>query len=220
MLEVIKLKHNTPEWLEFRNGRIGASDAAAVLGRSNWKSNQELWEEKIGLRKHVEFPEDERIGYGAAVEELNLKLFAVQYADKYKVKTNKTVVYVKDGFQFASLDGELEDIKTGELGIYEGKEVWVDSSLVWEKWKNKIPDQYYCQVLHQLLTTGRKFVVLNPTFRWIDRDGEIATKTRRITIRLSDAGIMEDIKYLDEAEHEFQEYVKRKERPPRLLPPL
>ena len=33
--EIIKLKHNSPEWLAFRKTGIGASEAAAVLGYSN-----------------------------------------------------------------------------------------------------------------------------------------------------------------------------------------
>ena len=33
--EIIKLKHNAPEWLAFRKTGIGASEAAAVLGYSN-----------------------------------------------------------------------------------------------------------------------------------------------------------------------------------------
>ena len=36
------------DWLKQRSSRIGGSDAAAVLGKSPWKTNQRLWEEKTG----------------------------------------------------------------------------------------------------------------------------------------------------------------------------
>ena len=53
-LEIIKLKHNSPEWLAFRKTGLGGSDAAAILGLSPFKTNVEVWEEKVGLRE----PED------------------------------------------------------------------------------------------------------------------------------------------------------------------
>ncbi len=153
MIEVINLKHNTPEWLAFRKNGIGASEAAAVLGYSNYLSNVELWEEKVGLRKPRDISQNEVVLYGSRVEEFQVGLFALQYADRYRVTVNKNVVYLKDGFQFASLDGEIEVIDTKELGIYEGKSVLATSSLVWEEWKGKIPQKYYIQVLHQMLCT-------------------------------------------------------------------
>ena len=216
MYEKVKVRHGSPEWLALRMKGIGASDAAAVLGLSNWKSNQELWEEKVGLRQPKDLSENERVKYGQAAEKHLVALFKLQYADRYKVRVDKNVVYFRNGFQFASLDGELTDLETGDKGVHEDKTVLADSSLVWEEWKNKIPNTYYVQVIHQLLVTGWKFVIINPEFRWVDKEGEIATRTRRIKIRAED--VAQDLKILDEAEHEFWGYVQRKERPPLALP--
>lgn len=216
MYEKVKVRHGSPEWLALRMKGIGASDAAAVLGLSNWKSNQELWEEKVGLRQPKDLSENERVKYGQAAEKHLVALFKLQYADRYKMRVDKNVVYFRNGFQFASLDGELTELETGDKGVHEDKTVLADSSLVWEEWKDKIPNTYYVQVIHQLLVTGWKFVIINPEFRWIDKEGEIATRTRRIKIRAED--VAEDLKILDEAEHEFWGYVQRKERPPLALP--
>ena len=216
MYEKVKVRHGSPEWLALRMKGIGASDAAAVLGLSNWKSNQELWEEKVGLRQPKDLSENERVKYGQAAEKHLVALFKLQYADRYKVRVDKNVVYFRNGFQFASLDGELTDLETGDKGVHEDKTVLADSSLVWEEWKDKIPNTYYVQVIHQLLVTGWKFVIINPEFRWVDKEGEIATRTRRIKIRAED--VAQDLKILDEAEHEFWGYVQRKERPPLALP--
>ena len=218
MYEKVKVRHGSPEWLALRMKGIGASDAAAVLGLSNWKSNQELWEEKVGLRQPKDLSENERVKYGQAAEKHLVALFKLQYADRYKVRVDKNVVYFRNGFQFASLDGELTELETGDKGVHEDKTVLADSSLVWEEWKDKIPNTYYVQVIHQLLVTGWKFVIINPEFRWVDKNGEIATRTRRIKILAEE--VAEDMKILDEAEHEFWGYVQRKERPPRVLPQI
>lgn len=217
--EIIKLKHNSPEWLAFRKTGIGASEAAAVLGFSNTTSNVDLWEQKVGLQKPKDIDELERVQYGTKAEKYLVGLFALQYAKKYKVKVNKSVVYRKDGFQFASLDGELTDIRSGELGVYEGKTVVVDSRQVWENWRGQIPQHYYIQILHQMLVTGRKFVILNAEFRWTERDEDEQVKTegQRYLITQS-SEVLADMKLLDEAEHEFWGYVQRKERPARVLP--
>lgn len=219
--ETIKLRHNSPEWLAFRQTGIGASEAAAVLGFSNTTSNVDLWEQKVGLQKPPNLDDLERVQYGIKAEKYLAGLFALQYADRYKMKIDKTVVYRKDGFQFASLDGELTDILSKELGVYEGKTVVIDSSQAWEHWRGQIPQNYYCQTLHQMLVTRRKFVILNAEFRWTERDedAQVKAESKRYLI-VQSPEVLADMKYLDEAEHEFWGYVKRKERPARILPQI
>ncbi len=219
--ETIKLRHNSPEWLAFRQTGIGASEAAAVLGFSNTTSNVDLWEQKVGLQKPPNLDDLERVQYGIKAEKYLAGLFALQYADRYKMKIDKTVVYRKDGFQFASLDGELTDILSKELGVYEGKTVVIDSSQAWEHWRGQIPQNYYCQTLHQMLVTRRKFVILNAEFRWTERDedAQVKSESKRYLI-VQSPEVLADMKYLDEAEHEFWGYVKRKERPARILPQI
>lgn len=219
--ETIKLRHNSPEWLAFRQTGIGASEAAAVLGYSNTTSNVDLWEQKVGLQKPPNLDDLERVQYGIKAEKYLAGLFALQYADRYKMKIDKTVVYRKDGFQFASLDGELTDKRSKELGVYEGKTVVIDSSQAWEHWRGQIPQNYYIQNLHQMLVTRRKFVILNAEFRWTDRDedAQVKTESKRYLI-VQSPEVLADMKYLDEAEHEFWSYVKRKVCPARVLPQI
>lgn len=40
----------TPEWLEMRRKMIGASDAPVIMGVSPWKTQYQLWEEKVGVQ--------------------------------------------------------------------------------------------------------------------------------------------------------------------------
>lgn len=41
------MKQNTQEWLDFRRSKIGASDAAAIMGVSPWQTRYQKWEEKV-----------------------------------------------------------------------------------------------------------------------------------------------------------------------------
>jgi len=134
-LEKIKLKHNSPEWLEFRKMGIGGSDAAAILGLSPFKTNVQVWEEKVGIKEPDDISDKPQVEYGRHAEDLLVKLFALDYP-RYKVKVDKQTVY-KRNFMFASLDGELTDKETGENGIYEGKTTEIYNHNAMDKWNKQ-----------------------------------------------------------------------------------
>lgn len=73
------------EWLNGRMNGIGGSDASAVIGMNPYKSNIDLFEEKIGRR----FPEDISgkacVIYGKYAEEPIRELFKLDYPE-YKVE--------------------------------------------------------------------------------------------------------------------------------------
>lgn len=48
-MEIIDLKQNSQEWLDFRRNHVGASDTPILLGVSPWKTPRELYDEKLGL---------------------------------------------------------------------------------------------------------------------------------------------------------------------------
>ena len=52
---MLQYKHfqNREEWLKGRDDfkGIGASEASAIVGVSNWITATELWESKMGIRK-------------------------------------------------------------------------------------------------------------------------------------------------------------------------
>jgi putative phage-type endonuclease len=45
-VKVVSLEQNSPEWVVWRKGGIGASDAAAVVGLSPWTTRSQLLREK------------------------------------------------------------------------------------------------------------------------------------------------------------------------------
>ena len=175
-LEIIKLKHNSPEWLAFRKTGLGGSDAAAILGLSPFKTNVEVWEEKVGLREPEDISDKPEVKYGKQAEDLLVKLFALDYP-QFKVKQNKKEVY-RRGFMFASLDGELIEKTTKERGLLENKTTEIHSATAFSKWNKQIPDYYYVQVLHYLIVTGWSFAYCKGQIKQKGANGEIELITR------------------------------------------
>lgn len=131
---------------------------------------------------------------------------------------NTIIKHPKYPFLFASLDGQLVDKETGELGILEIKTTNILQSMQKEKWKEKIPDNYFCQVLHYLNVTGYSFAILKAQLKY-DFDGDIKLETRHYKINRCD--FEEDIKELEKAEVEFwTKYVEKDIQPPLELPNL
>lgn len=207
------------EWLEERKKGIGGSDAATILGLNPYKTNMQLWEEKTGKRQAEDISEKEYVKYGTNAEDLLRELFKLDYP-KYEVKhdENTIIKHPKYSFLFASLDGTLIDKETGEMGILEIKTTNILQSMQKEKWKEKIPDNYYCQVLHYLNVTGYSFVILKAQLKY-EYDGEIKLDTRHYKILREE--VIEDIKMLEEKEIEFwTKYVETGIRPPLTLPQI
>lgn len=204
------------QWLEERKKGIGGSDAAAILGLNPYKNNIDLWEEKTGRKQAEDISEKEYVKYGTNAEDLLRKLFALDYP-QYEVRheENTIIKHPKYDFLFASLDGTIINKETGEIGILEIKTTNILQSMQKEKWKEKIPDNYFCQVLHYLNVTGYTFAILKAQLKY-DYDGEIKLDTRHYTIHRAD--VEEDIKYLQEKEIEFWKYVTEDRTPPLVLP--
>lgn len=214
-LETLSIPYDTHEWLEFRRCGLGGSDASAAIGRSPYKSNVELWEEKTGRRTAPDISDKPRVKYGKEAEEHLTALFALDYPE-YEVIDTKNTIY-KRGFCFASLDGELVERATGRRGFLEDKTAEINSIQAAEKWRgNSIPETYYIQVLHYFLTTGFSFCKLKARLIDSDRYGE--KEIREIHRHYEREEVFDDIKYLYQEEKKFWEYVKANKRPPAILP--
>ena len=207
------------EWLEARKNGIGGSDAATILGLNPYKTTIQLWEEKTGKREAEDISEKPYVRYGTEAEDLLRQLFALDFP-QYEVRheENTIIKHPEYPFLFASLDGKLIDKETGEMGILEIKTTNILQSMQKEKWKDKIPDNYYCQVLHYLNVTGYSFVILKAQLKY-DYDGEIKLDTRHYKIVRED--VEEDLRVLQEKEIEFwTKYVEKDIRPPLALPTI
>lgn len=207
------------EWLEARTSCIGGSDAGVILGVCPWKTNEELWEEKVGLSKPKDVSDSPLVQYGTQAEEYLRRLFYLDYPE-YKHYYTPFEIWTNSEYPFAhaSLDGEMVD-DDGRLGILEIKTATISSQAQKEKWKgNHIPENYYAQVLHYMLVTGANFAILKAQLKY-EVDGEepfLYTKHYRIERE----EVEEDIEYLREKEEEFAELVRTKTRPNILLPEI
>lgn len=212
-LETLSLAQNTPEWLAFRQTGIGGSDAACILGLSRFRSNTDLWLEKTGQKLPDDIADKPYVKYGTDAENLLFRLFALDHP-QYTAIDSKDRIY-KRGFMFASLDGELIDNTTSEHGIFECKTNSAHSKADLDKWENRIPDDYYAQVLHYLIVTGYKFVILKAQIKLEYADPlEIITKH----YRFDREDLLADMKILYTAETRFWQSVEQKKRPARILP--
>ncbi len=201
------------QWLEERKKGIGGSDAATILGLNPYKNNIELWEEKLGIREAKDISDKPYVQYGTNMEPVLRESFKIKHPE-YEVRHEEYSImkHQKYPFLFASLDGTLINKETGEIGILEIKTTNILQSMQKEKWKDKIPDNYYCQVLHYLNVTGYSFADLFAELNY--ENNYQVTKTYEILRE----DVEKDIEYLQGKEIEFWNYVETKTRPPLTLP--
>lgn len=216
MVETIILK-NRAEWLENRKGRIGGSEAACIVGMNPYRSNVELWEIKTGQVEAEDISDKPYVKYGSEAEQHLRELFKLDFP-QYKVSYVEDNMWLNSDYPFAhaSLDGWLED-EQGRKGILEIKTTNILQSMQKEKWKNRIPDNYYIQVLHYLMVTEFDFAVLKAQLKY-DYDGDIMLITKHYKIERDE--VRDDIEYLQKAEKNFYSAIKEKRRPSLVLPAI
>lgn len=206
---------NRSEWLEERKKGIGGSDASIIVGLNPYKNNIELWEEKTGRKQAEDISEKTYVKYGVSIEDNLRQSFSIKHPEFEVIhEENAIVKHPKYPFLFASLDGILINKETGEKGILEIKTSAILRSMQKEKWKNKVPDNYFIQVLHYLNVTEFSFAYLFAELTYSD-DLQM-TKTYKFDRN----NFIEDIKYLQEKEIEFWKYVEKDKKPPLLLPKI
>jgi len=205
------------EWLKHRT-RIGGSDASAILGMNPWKSNIELWLEKTGQSTPDDISDKDCVKYGVAAEPLLRDLFALDFPE-YEVEYFGDNMILNDDYPFgaASLDGELTEKETGRKGILEIKTTNILQSMQKEKWRDKLPDNYYVQCLHYLLITGYSFVVLVAQLK-SEFNGEIYKQVKHYHIERAE--VQADIEFLESSEREFWKQVQERKRPGLILPEI
>lgn len=210
---------NREEWLQARKLGIGASDASSVVGMNPYKTNVELWEEKVGLREPTDISGKPYVQYGIDAERPLRELFALDYPQYDVTYKNFDMHYNEQyPFIFATLDGDLTELlPIQRKGVLEIKTTEILRSMQYENWKEKIPDNYYIQVLHQLLSTGYCFAILKAQLK-TSYNGDIRLNTRHYKIERSE--VEEDLDYLLKEEIRFWDYVERKQRPNLLLPAI
>jgi predicted phage-related endonuclease len=166
-MQIVKLEQGSPEWLEHRESRFNASDAAAMLGFSNYKKREELLHEyKTGERKPVSPGQQKRFDEGHRVEALARRILEDELDEELYSDVG---ILDYDGLPLgSSFDGlsMLWDLNF-EHKLWNAKLVnFIDEN-------DDLPDSHWPQVEQQMLMSGSEI-----TF-FIVSDG---TKLNRRTI--------------------------------------
>ena len=205
------------QWLKARRNRIGGSDAAACMGLNPYKDNVTLWEEKMGLTIPDDISDRPYVRYGAEAEAYLRGMFALDFPE-YRVEYSENHMYLNSRYPWmhASLDGVLVD-PAGRHGVLEIKTTEILQGSQRVKWEDRIPDNYYCQVLHYLAVTEYEFAVLKAQLkRGTGMDTRI--EIRHYLIERSEVG--EDIQALVEAEKRMYDCIRSGRRPDLILPAI
>lgn len=207
--------NNREEWLQHRTGRIGGSDASAIVGMNPYRTNVELWQIKTGQIVPEDISEKPFVKYGTNAEQYLRELFKLDFPE-YQVFYEANNMWLNDKYPWGhySADGWLKD-QEGRLGIWECKTTNILQSMQKEKWKGKIPDNYYIQLLHGFLIMEVDFAVLKAQLK-SEFNGEIYLQTKHYKIERSE--VEEDIKILESSEKEFWKQVQERKRPALILP--
>jgi len=204
---------NEKEWLKKRAVQgIGGSECASCVDANPYMSKQELYAIKTGQKQRADISDKPCIQYGKKAENLLRELFIMDFP-QYNVEHHEFDILFNDKYQFifATLDGELTDIK-GRKGILEIKTTEIHNQKQWQEWTDDtIPQNYFCQILHQLLATlnyNFEFVVLKVQIKYYDKHNKLQVATRHYHFERAD--LIKDMQYLLNAEIDFMEHVKNK----------
>jgi putative phage-type endonuclease len=180
-----------------------------------YRTNVELWELKTGRRQPEDLSGNPFVEYGSRAEEHLRELFKLDFPE-YEVGYEENNIWLNGEYPWAhgSLDGWLRDPE-GRFGVLEIKTTNILQSMQREKWRDRIPDNYYIQVLHYMMVLEADFAILKAQLRF-DYAGDIRLTTRHY--RIDRADVLEDLEYLEKAERQFSEFVKMDKKPPLILP--
>jgi putative phage-type endonuclease len=164
-------KMTREEWLAWR--KVGASDAAVILGLSPYKTLYQLWEEKVS---GVEQPDNAFMAYGRKREAVILEDIREKWGE---IQTDIKISHPDHFFLTATLDALV--LSTGEIIEIKAPQSKAFYAMVEE---DKIPLVYQCQMQHQMLVHGSSsaiFACENPDTKelWVkrlDKDPEFEKK--------------------------------------------
>jgi putative phage-type endonuclease len=142
-MTIIQLEQGSKEWLEYRQGKIMATDISIIIGSNHFKTARELWEEKLGLKEPT--PLNEAMKRGQTLEQEARQLANFKIGFEFE-----PCVFESDKYSWmaASLDG-LTNSMMFILEIKCPKERTHVESI-----EGTIPSYYLDQMQHQLLCTG------------------------------------------------------------------
>ena len=199
------------KWREGRKHSIGASDAAAVMGISPWKTEAQLWDEKAN-GKMLDFHNSDTVR-GHRSESHILELYGIETGRKIFSGERIMLMSNRNSFMSCTLDG-IDFTDENNPIIIEVKSVKFSHG----EWSDdRIPDYYFTQLLHQLAVTGWDEAIL--LVRFTRNEGWESASERLYHVKRAD--VQDQIDKLARKESKFwNEYVVKKRRPPCRMPTI
>ena len=193
-------------WLISREKTIGGSEASSLIDVNPYCSLRQLWERKKS--NNIEEISNELIDYGNRLEPILRAMFQAKHPDyDVQYKENTTMYNIERNFIHYSADGLIWD--GARPGILEIKTSFIRNSEMSNEWKNRIPTQYFVQILHGLWVTGFDFVDLFAELRYLDGNSSIKQ------YHIERKEVLDDIEYLIEQETtNWNRYFLGNEEPP------
>ena len=188
------------EWERVRGMGIGGSDCGSEQGLNPYKTAYTMAAEKIGMIPPADLSGNAKVWFGTQLEPVVATRFEVVTGKK--VHKGGTFQDPDRRWMLANIErwvvGESAclDMKTAD---FQMRDVWCDPD---DPKDIRVPDSYYCQVLHYMAVTGADYwyiaaLIGGNDFRLkrIDRNDE-------------------DIAYIREKEKDFWDLVQAKKLPP------
>lgn len=153
--------HNA--WLAARSKGIGGSDAGTIMGSNPWKSPYQLWLEKTGQVEPEDISQKDSVYWGTVLEPLVAKRFS-EITGK-KVERCGTLQNNDSPWMLANIDRLV-------LGEGAGLEIKTTNAFRSAEWDgDQLPDSYYWQCQHYMMTTGLPLwyiavLIGGQDFRW------------------------------------------------------
>jgi len=144
---IVDLEQGTQEWLQWRKTGITASEIAAILGLSPYKTPWQVWAEKTGLVPPEDLSNNPFVAAGVAQEDTARQFFERQHDDILLPVCVKSTKYP---FLKASLDGLSQDNIPVELKV-PSEATWDKVDIEGEN--SEAFKLYYPQIQHQILVT-------------------------------------------------------------------
>ena len=146
LIMTVEQMQDRDAWLKMRNSGLGGSDAAAIMGKSPWKSRLALWAEKTGEMPPADLSGNWRVYWGTKLEDVVADWFC-EVTGK-RVRRRGMMRSCEHPWMLASLDREI----IGEKAGLEIKTADVSQKKFWQE--GEVPDAYYLQVQWYMAVTG------------------------------------------------------------------
>lgn len=148
LIMTVKEMEDRKAWLKMRTMGIGGSDASIIADMNRWKSPFQLWQEKTGQVEPEELDDNEYIYWGRVLEQA--------VANRFTELTGKQV-HKQGMLRNKEYPWMLANVDRMVVGEEAGLECKTTNSFSGKQWDgDNLPDAYYLQCQHYMMTTGMK----------------------------------------------------------------